>query len=249
MKRIFVSVILFSLTALPAKSPAQDVEEVVRKIDELYRSDASYSEVEMAIVTQHWQRTLRMKVWTEGKQKTFIRILSPPKEQGIATLRLGAEMWNFLPRANKVIKIPPSMMMSSWMGSDFTNDDLVKEFTLLDDYTYEFTRPQDAQPDMLYVAMKPKEGLPIVWGKIIAAVKKESYIPIWDRYYDEKGRLMRIIDFKDVKPLGGRMIPTVMEVIPQGKEGQKTVMRYFHAEFDAKLPEGIFTLRNLYSSK
>jgi outer membrane lipoprotein-sorting protein len=244
---IFSALVLVS--GLATKAPAQNIQEVVRKIDELYRTSASYSEVEMAIVTPHWQRTLRMNVWTEGKQKTFIRILSPPKEEGVATLRLGSEMWNYLPRANKVIRIPPSMMMSSWMGSDFTNDDLVKEYTLLDDYRYEFIRPQDAQPDMLYVALKPKEGVPVVWGKIITAVKKDGYLPVWDKYYDDKGQLMRVIDFKDVKQLGGRVIPTVMELIPQEKAGQKTVLRYLHAEFDASISDEIFTLRNLHSKK
>lgn len=140
-------------------------------------------------------------------------------------------------------------MMGSWMGSDFTNDDLVKEFTLLDDYTYEFVRPQDAQPQLLYIALTPKEGIPVVWGKIVAAVQKENYLPVWDRYYDEKGKLMRIIDFKDIKRLGGRLIPSVMEVIPQNKEGQKTMMRYLQAEFDIKLPDEIFSLRNLQSGQ
>jgi outer membrane lipoprotein-sorting protein len=237
------------LTGFGREAAAQDVKEVVRKIDELYRAHSSYAEVEMAIVTPHWQRTLRMKIWTEGKQKTFIRILTPPKEAGVATLRLGSEMWNYLPRANKVIKIPPSMMMSSWMGSDFTNDDLVKEYTLLDDYRYEFAHPADARADMLYVELKPKEGVPVVWGKIIAAAKKDDYIPVWDQYYDEKGRLMRIIDFKEVQEMGGRRIPTVMEVIPKDREGQKTVLRYLHAEFDAGIPGEVFTLRNLHSNK
>ena len=229
-------------------SDAQDIEAVVRKMDELYRADSSYSEVEMEIVTPHWQRTLRMKTWTEGKAKTFIRILSPPKEKGVATLRLKSEMWNFLPRANKVIKIPPSMMMGSWMGSDFTNDDLVKEFTLLDDYRYEFAHPEDAKPDLLYVALIPKEGLPVVWGKIVAAVRKDDYLPEWDRYYDEKGRLMRVISFREVKRLGGRLIPSVMEVVPQDKKNQKTVLRYLNAQFNIPLPEDVFSLRNLRSS-
>jgi outer membrane lipoprotein-sorting protein len=246
----FQAAFLLSLIALssPAAS-AQDVHEVVRRMDELYRADSSYAEVDMEIVTPHWQRTLRMKIWTEGKRKTFIRILSPPKERGVTTLRIGSEMWNYLPRADKVIKIPPSMMMSSWMGSDFTNDDLVKEFTLLDDYTYEFVYPQDAKADLLYIALTPKEGVPVVWGKIVAAVQKENYLPLWDRYYDEKGNLMRIIEFKDVKRLGGRLIPAVMELLPQNKEGQKTVLRYLQAEFDTKLPEDTFSLRNLQSRK
>jgi len=246
---LLLSAFLLLSAALPAELPAQNVEEIVRKIDELYRSSASYAEVEMSIVTAHWERTLRMKIWTETKEKTFIRIISPPKEQGVATLRLGSEMWNYLPRANKVIKIPPSMMMSSWMGSDFTNDDLVKEFTLLDDYTYEFAKPADAQPGVLYIELKPKEGRPIVWGKIVAAVTRDTYIPVWDRYYDERGRLMRVINFKDIRKLGGRLIPAVMELVPQDKEGQKTVMRYLQAEFDAKLPDEVFTLRSLQSTR
>jgi outer membrane lipoprotein-sorting protein len=233
----------------PALSRAQDVETVVRRVDELYRANSSHAEVEMGIVTPHWQRTLRMNIWTEGKSKTFIRILSPPKEEGVATLRLGTEMWNYLPRANKVIKIPPSMMMSSWMGSDFTNDDLVKEFTLIDDYHYRFINPEDAKPGLLYIELTPREGLPVVWGKIVAAVTKEDYLPVWDRYYDDKNRLMRIVDFKDVMRLGGRLIPSVMEVIPQDKEGQKTVLRYLSAEFDVSNLNDVFSLRNLHSHK
>jgi outer membrane lipoprotein-sorting protein len=249
--RCFLPAMLSWLLIINAPIPlwAQSIQEVVRKIDELYRADSSYAEVEMEIVTPHWQRTLRMNFWTEGKTKTFIRILAPAKEAGVATLRLSNEMWNYLPRANKVIKIPPSMMMSSWMGSDFTNDDLVKEYTMLDDYEYEFIHPQDAQPDLLYISMKPKEGIPVVWAKIIVAVKKENYLPLWDRYYDEKDRLMRIVNFKDVKRMGGRMIPSVMEVLPQDKKDQKTVLRYLKAEFDGTLPGEIFSLRNLQSNK
>ena len=238
---IFFFAAMYPIQALHA----QDIDAVVKKIDELYRAESSFSEVEMEIVTPHWNRTLRMNTWTEGKTKTFIRLLSPSKEKGVATLRLKNEMWNYFPRANKVIKIPPSMMMGSWMGSDFTNDDLVKEFTLLDDYRYEFTHPEDARPDLLYIALTPKEGLPVVWGKIIAAVREDDYIPLWDRYYDERGRLMRVIQFKDIKSFDGRRIPSVMEVIPQDKKDQKTVLRYLKAEFNIPIPEDVFSLRNL----
>jgi len=244
-----VSFLFFAATCSISPLYAQDVEAVVKKIDELYRADSSYSEVEMEIVTPHWQRTLRMTTWTEGKTRTFIRLLSPLKDKGTATLRLGNEMWNYLPRANKVIKIPPSMMMSSWMGSDFTNDDIVKEFTLRDDYTYEFTQPEDADPKLLYIAFTPKEGLPVVWGKFIAAVKKDGYLPEWDRYYDEKGQLIRVINFSEVKNFDGRLIPSVMEVIPQDKKDQKTVLRYIKAEFNRSIPENIFSLRNLRSKQ
>jgi outer membrane lipoprotein-sorting protein len=226
----------------------QNVREIIKSIDELYRSKSSYAEMEMEIVTPHWERTLKMKIWTENMNKTFIRILEPAKEKGVATLRIGNEMWNYLPKTNKVIKIPPSMMMSSWMGSDFTNDDLVNEFSLLEDYHYEFIHPSDAKQDLIYIKCTPRENLPIVWKHIIMSVREEDYIPVTEEYYDEKDQLMRIIEYKNISSFDKRKIPSVMELIPQNKEGHKTVLRYLKAEFEISLDKEIFTLRNLHST-
>lgn len=223
------------------------VDEIIRSIDELYRSTSSYSEMEMEIITPHWERTLKMKVWTQGMEKTFIRILEPKKERGVATLRIGDEMWNYLPKTNKVIKIPPSMMMSSWMGSDFNNDDLVSEFSLLEDYTYEIIHPSDARTGLIYVRCIPREDLPIVWGEIILSVREADYIPVKEEYYDEKGNLMRIMNYKSIQVFDNRRIPSVMELIPQNEEGNKTVLRYLTAKFDIPLDKDIFSLRNLRS--
>ncbi len=251
MKIIIIELLLLCLIVSPALAQDRNVDgeaaEIVKKIDELYRSSTSAGEMEMEIITPNWQRTLRMKVWTKGMNKTFIRILAPQKEKGVATLRLGNEMWNFLPNVNKVIKIPPSMMMSSWMGSDFTNDDLVGEFTLLEDFTYKLITPEEAEAGLLYLEAIPREDLPIVWGRIVTAVRQEDYLPVWDKYYDEKGNLMRVIHFKDIKLFGSRKIPATMELIPQNKQGQKTVIRYVAMEFDKKLDDAIFSLRNLQS--
>jgi len=158
-------------------------------------------------------------------------------------------MWNYLPKTNKVMKIPPSMMMSSWMGSDFTNDDLVREFTFLDDYHYELISPENAEEDLLYVQFRPKEGLPIVWGKIIIAVRRENYLPLWQAYYDEKGKLMRMMNFKQIKTFDGRLIPSVMELIPKHKEGHRTVIRYLNIKFDVALSPDVFSLRHLRSRR
>lgn len=255
-KKFFILVLIsFYLinTNISAETPAAenqpDVETIVKKIDELFRSDSSYAEMEMHIMTPNWVRTLRMKAWTEGMEKTFIRIISPAKERGVATLRIGTEMWNYLPRTNKVIKIPPSMMMSSWMGSDFTNDDLVKELTFLDDYTYELTQLNESDEELYYIRFTPKENRPIVWGEVVAAVRKKDYIPVWQKYYDESGKLMRVMEFKEIKDFDGRKIPSVLELVPQTKEGHKTVIRYLELEFNPKLSEEIFSLRNLRSGQ
>jgi len=186
-----------------------------------------------------------MKTWSMGMNKTFIRILEPKKERGIATLRIENEMWNFLPKINKVMKIPPSMMMSSWMGSDLTNDDLVKEFTFFESYHFEMTTPENPEEGTIYVKCIPKEGLPIVWGHIVIAVREQGYLPLWQKYYDEKGKLMREALFKEIKAFGKREIPSIMEFIPKTKEGHKTVLRYLEATFDTKIDEETFSLRNL----
>ena len=241
---LFIGIIF--LAAPPATSQQNiNVHEIVEKVDELFRSKSSRGKVEMHIVTPHWERTLKMNIWTQGMEKTFIRITSPPKEKGVATLRIGDEMWNYLPKTNKVIKVPPPMMMSSWMGSDFNNDDLVDEFSLLEDYSYQIVEPDDAKKELIYVKCVPKEGLPIVWGKVVFAGREDDYIPVIEKYYDEKGQLMRIMNFKDIKTFGTRTIPSVMELIPQNEEGNKTVLRYMELEFNFNIDEDIFSLRNL----
>ena len=226
-----------------------NVDSLVRELDELYRATTSYSELEMEIVTPHWQRTLSMYGWSEGMDKTFIRITSPKKEHGVATLRIDNEMWNYLPKTNKVMKIPPSMMMGSWMGSDFTNDDLVKESSFFDDFEYELITTDSAEPDMYYLNCIPNESAPVVWGNIVIAVSRSDHLPLWQKYYSEKGELMRIMTYSDVRTFPGRILPAVMEMVPQNKEGHKTVIRYVEAKFNVELEDDIFTLRNLRSAK
>ena len=222
-----------------------DVKAIIKRMDELYRSGTSQTNIEVQIVTPHWERTLALEVWTQGMDKTFILIMSPKKEKGVATLRIGNEMWNYLPKTNKVMKVPPSMMMGSWMGSDFTNDDLVRESSMLDDYTYERITPAESQPDHVYIQLLPKEDSPIVWGKRIIAIRVSDRIPVWQHFYDETGRLARVMNFKEIKAFDGKTIPSVMEMIPQNKEGHKTVVRFVNAAFDKGIDEKIFTRRNL----
>lgn len=237
----------FSLvqSAVSGGSSGPDASEIVEKVDRLYRSSTSSAEIEMVVRTPDWSRTLRMDAWSEGMDKTFIRITYPKKDAGIATLRMENEMWNYFPKINKVMKVPPSMMMSSWMGSDFTNDDLVKESSMLRDYTYRLVTPEGAESGLYHVELLPRKDIPIVWGKIILSVRTEDFIPVREEYYDEKGTKMRVIEFREIEDFGGREIPSVLELVPLNKEGNRTVIRYLDLRFDVELPEDTFTLRNL----
>ena len=242
---IFTAIIFSSGWATAFADPAQeiDIKEIVDKVDRILRSDTSVSKMEMSIETPNWKRTLTMDMWTEGLDKTLIRVLGPAKDRGVATLRTGTEMWNFFPKINKVMKVPPSMMMSSWMGSDFTNDDLVKESSMTRDYDYRLIENPDTEH--YYVELTPKADIPIVWGKIVITARKSDYIPIREEFYDEDGTKMRVMELKEIKPMGGRTVPTVIELIPLNKKNRKTTIRYLEAEFDAPLDKDVFTLRTL----
>jgi hypothetical protein len=222
---------------------------IIKEIDQLYRSNSSYSEIEMHVVTPHWERTMAMDAWSAGMDRTFIRITAPQKENGVATLRIGNEMWNYLPKTNKVIKIPPSMMMSSWMGSDMTNDDIVREFSLYEDYSYTEAVVEEPDTNLIYIDCVPRPDLAVVWKNVVIAVRRSDHLPVWQNYYDEKDKLMRVMNFRDIKTFGNRTVPSVMEIVPQNKEGHRTVVRYIKLEFDIDVGDNVFSLRNLRTQK
>lgn len=241
MKSIFILLVLFALTILPAQ--AEDLNKILKEVDRLYRSDSSYSQIEMRVETPDWKRTLDMEIWTQGMKKTFIKILSPKKDAGIATLKKDNEMWNYFPKIDKVIKVPASMMMGSWMGSDFTNDDLVKESTLLDDYVGKIVPNSDGQH--YYIELKPKAQTVSVWGKIELKLQKNNLMPVSEIYYNERGEKARVLNFKDVRLVDGRKIPMIMELIPMNKTGNKTVVEYKKVNFNQKIDSSIFSRNNL----
>jgi len=249
-RRIFLMVligfILFSISAY-SEEITKDATKYVKKMDELYRSTSSYAEIIMNIETPNWKRSLRIKSWSLGEKKTFLRILEPKKERGIATLKIGNKMWNYLPKIDKIMKIPPSMMMSSWMGSDFTNDDFVKMYTFVEDYNFKIIEnmKKNKNNNVIYIECIPKTGRPIVWGKRILAVYKNSSLPLWEKFYDGKGKVVREMIYKDIKKFGDKEIPSVIELISTSKKGNKTIIIYTDAKFNINIDKKIFSRKNL----
>jgi hypothetical protein len=225
--------------------PKKTIKDILDKVDKLYRSSSSWALVEMKVITANYERPLEMEFYTKGLDETFIYVKKPTKEKGIQTLRIKNQMWNYLPKADKVMLVPPSMMMGSWMGSDFTNDDLVKESTLLDDYLADFFYPEKAKKNLYYIQLTPKEKTISVWDKIELIVDRKTLIPVKETYFDSRSRAMRVLTFAGIKKMGGKTIPTVMEMYPVNKKSNKTVIKYIDAKFDIKIPKNIFTLQNL----
>jgi len=245
------AVILFCLlAALSSPATAEEVgsgREIIRRMDTLMRGDTSAGIYEMTVRDPNWERTLRLRVWEKGREKkTFIRILSPPKEEGIGTLKIGFEMWNYLPKVEKTIKVPPSMMMQAWMGSDFTNDDLVKESSIVEDYVHRVIREVKIEGfDAYQIEAVPRPDAPVVWDKILYWVRKGDYVPLRQEFYSEKGELIRVMTFSEIKAMGGRVIPTLWQMRPIKKPGRETTLRVIAVEFNQPIDDEIFTLRNL----
>jgi hypothetical protein len=200
----------------------------------------------MQIATENWQRTLVMQIWSQGTERALIRITSPKKEAGTATLKVGNNIWNYLPKVNRTIKIPTSMMMAAWMGSHFTNDDLVKESRLIRDYFIEISFEGERDGVEVYeFTLTSKPEAAVVWGKVMLEVRQADLMPTWQRYYDEDGTLIRELTFSECTKMGGRLIPTRLVMQPMDKPGEQTMILYNELRFDVPIRAETFSLRNL----
>jgi outer membrane lipoprotein-sorting protein len=236
---------VLSFMVLPGLSRAQDALEIIKKVDQKMRGNYSYQEMEMKIVRPDWERAVTMKSWTKGTTYALILITSPAKEKGQVFLKRDKEMWNWVPSIERMIKIPPSMMMQSWMGSDFTNDDLVRESSIVIDYEHNYLGEEDINGITCWkLELNPKPEAPVVWGRITSWVDKE-YNQLKVEYYDEDEFLVNIMNQSDIRQMDDREIPTHLEMIPADEEGKKTVINILSATFDDPIPENFFSQQNM----
>ncbi len=235
-----------SAPAVPSfvKDGQVDVDAVVKYFEELYRSESSIAVAKLIVTKPRRERTLQMKMWTRGEERALVVVQSPAREKGTSTLKVDKNLWNYLPRIKRTIRIPPSMMLASWMGSDFTNDDLVKESSYSKDYVYELVGPSE-EPKGWLVRFNAKPDIVGLWNRFELVVSEDATIPLQAKYYDRKDRLARTMHWSEVRVFDGKRIPARMTLIPEDKEGHKTEMIYLDIDFDVKVPKATFSLSNL----
>ncbi len=246
MRALWAAALIIPLAPQAHADAQETAAEIVDRVDRMMRGESSQGTVSMEIVTEHWSRTMELRIWSFGTDYSLIRIVSPRKDAGTATLRADNDIWNYLPRVDRTIKIPTSLMGAAWMGSHFTNDDLVKESRLIEDYdiVIAFEGPRDGV-DVWEFSLTPRPEAAVVWGRILYQVRKSDEMPIWVEYYDEQGTRVRTMTFEDYRQMGGRLVPAVMHVVPEDKPDERTTVRYEDLEFDIGLDESFFSLRNL----
>jgi outer membrane lipoprotein-sorting protein len=240
--------ILTGMLLLPFITTGQEMTalEIIEKADQKNRGITSKGEMTMTIVRPKWERSVSMKSWSMGNDYFMIYITDPVKEKGQVFLKREKEMWNWVPSISRMIKIPPSMMMQSWMGSDFTNDDLVKQSSIVVDYDHTLLGNEDIREQMCFkLELIPKPEAPVVWGKIIIWVTMEG-LDLWrSEYYDEDGYLQTTENAYDIKMMDDRMIPTKIEMIPADGEGKKTILEFSNMDFNTPIDENFFTQQNM----
>lgn len=237
---------LLILTLLVSTSWGQTAKEIIKKADDKMQGASNKSVMKMTIVRPDWKREITMKGWALGRDYSLITITAPARDKGSAFLKRKNEMWNWQPSIDRVVKLPPSMMLQSWMGSDFTNDDLVKESSIVNDYSQ--TLEQDTMINNMNcfkIVMIPNEEAAVVWGKVLVYIEKENYNQLLVKYYDEDDYLVNTMILSNIRKMGDREIPTHLEMIPADEPNNKTVIDYLEMEFNLGIKESFFSLQNM----
>ncbi len=247
MKKLLQIVgVMLILGAAPHYAHTQTATEIVKKAEDKARGEQAYGEMKMTIVRPKWTREITMKSWTKGDKYSLVVVTAPARDKGTAFLKRDKEIWNWQPSIDRSIKMPPSMMMQSWMGSDFTNDDLVKQSSMVTDFSHKMIGKETVEGRPCHkIEFTPKPQAAVVWGKIIMWIDQKDYLEMKVEFYDEDGYLVNTMYGKNIQTIGGRTLPTRLELIPADKDGQKTIIEQLDLDFNVKLDESYFSVQNL----
>lgn len=249
MKYTKIIILITALIGFSTLSTAQTLtaKSIVEKSVDLTLGTSSFGKMTMTIIRPEWTRTISMQSWSLGKEFYMIYITSPARDKGQVFLKRNQDMWNWMPAINRVIKIPPSMMMQSWMGSDFSNDDLVRENSILIDYTHSVIGSETIEGyDCYKIELTPLDDAPVVWGKIIMWITKNEYYQLKSEFYDDYMELINISEASEIKEMGDRKLPSLLKIYPVDKPGNITQLEITHQEFNVKnIDEGFFSQQNM----
>lgn len=221
--------------------------EIVRKADEKFNGEkTSTSVMAMTIVRPTWERTIEFKNWTSGNEFALTLITAPARDKGQSFLKRQNEMWSWNPTISRLIKLPPSMMSQGWMGSDYTNDDILKESSVVNDYDHEIVGEEELDGRICYkIKMVAKEDAAVIWGHQMRWIDKKDFLFLKSELYDEDGYLVRTETGTEIKSMDGRLIPSRIELVPSEEEGQMTIIEIREIQFDKTINESFFSQQNM----
>lgn len=238
------------LSALPSAAQDLSARDIVQRANDKAIGNSSRGMMKMTIVRPDWSREVTMKSWSKGTEYYLIYVTEPVRDKGQVFMKRGQDMWNWMPSINRMIKLPPSMMGQSWMGSDFTNDDLVRMNSIIDDFTHKIVGSEKVEGfDCYIIELIPKPEAAVVWGKIKLWISKDDYYELKGEYYDEDGKLVNTMTSSNILKMGDRMLPakTVME--PVEKPGNQTILEMIDVVFNKPIEDDFFSQQNMKNVK
>lgn len=243
----FLSFILFCTGGIWIQAQQLSADEIVKRSDEKLRGEQTgYTEMTMEIVRPTWSRTVAFKSWNMGTEYSLVYITDPPQEEGQSFLKRNNDMWNWNPTINRMIKLPPSMLAQGWMGSDFTNDDLLNQSSIVVDYTHSIDGEETmGDRDCYVIRLIPKEDAAVVWGRVMMWISRSDYLQMKAEYYDEDDYLVKTETSSAIKTMDGRIIPTRFELVPADEPGNKTIVTMTSVQFNISLSESFFSQQNM----
>ena len=246
MKKIILLSGILLILSLSGLAQNLTAKQIIVKADNLQRGESNKGQMTMTIIRPKWTRTISMKNWSLGRDYSMTYILSPAKDKGQVFMKRKNEMWNWVPSINRMIKLPPSMMSQGWMGSDYTNDDILKESSIVVDYNHKLIGEEKVSGlDCYKIELIPKEDAAVTWGKVIKWVSKKEFWQMKNEYYDEDNELIRTEIASEIKSFGDRRLPSKIEIIPVDKPGHKTLVIINSSTFNIKIDESFFSQQNM----
>ncbi|MEN8224548.1 MAG: outer membrane lipoprotein-sorting protein [Bacteroidota bacterium] len=227
---------------------AQDLtaKEIIQNAIDKVNGKSSIGSMKMTVVRPSWSREVVMKSWSLGDEYYLILITEPVKDKGQTFLKRQTDMWNWMPSISRMIKIPPSMMSQSWMGSDFTNDDLIKMNSYVEQYTHELVGNEELEGlDCYILELIPKPDAAVVWGKVKTWISKEEYYQLRIEFFDEDGFLVFSQVSSEIKQFNDRRLPAKMVMTPADEPGNQTIIEVLDTEFNIEISESFFSQQNM----
>ena len=244
MKTLAAVIFLISLST-PTYATELDANAIIKAAIDNFRGLSSYSEASMTIHRPDWERTVSMKVWTEGLDKSLVRITAPAKDKGSGTLLIDNNMWSYAPKINRVIKIPASMSQQSWMGSDFSNNDIARADDIIDQYTHTLLETKKTDKGTTYLIQSiPDEDAPVVWGKELLTID-QNHVLLKHEFYDQDNTLIKTLSTKNIKVIDGKHVAMIQRMQKSDKDNEWTQFQTSLVKFNVKMNKNTFTLLNL----
>lgn len=238
-----MSLCIFFFLAAAVFSDAITGQQIMKEMEQRMRGNSSQGRIKMEIPKTG--RELIADFWMEGANNTLIKIVEPAKQSGQVTLKSGKMLWIYDPKIEKLAKISPAYLVKTWEGSDFTYDDMIKATTIVNDYKHRLAGTEIVQDKELWkIESVPNPGVPVLWGKLIFLVGKD-FLPRRQDFYDEKGRLVKTLEFSEFRTMGGRLFPAEWKMTDMTKTGSFSVIKYQKISFNLPIKPNTFSLKSL----